>query len=394
MLNHEEIYQLIFKKEWKTLLGFLHQKKTRFNSEPNLVVAAKIFEKEFIRELQNYPDSQQDIIECLETLYLLDHGNIYKLSDENKLVIYKELARRSPKEYYYLISKPRAVNQDSPTSTKLSLDNLLREKQLNDNWVEIFNRLFEMMNVSEDPATYFSGPRLINLIRKYKKYHPDYMQYMDIRDQKGLSKTRRVYFQDLLEELEPNIRKSVIDGILDIIRPFDILGVSELEVILYGDRANTKSTCSIEVKKPIVFISYSWDSEAHKTWVLYLANKLKEDGVEVRLDRYTNKVGAPLQYNMERSITVADKVIVIFTPGYKKKADNREGGVGYEYSIMTSDLYNNQTVNKKIIPVLVRGNRATSIPSFMQQYIHIDLSETSKFDTGYTDLKHAIFDLS
>lgn len=394
MLNHEEIYQLIFKKEWKKLLGFLHQKKTLFKSEPNLIVAAKIFEKEFIRELPNYSDNQKDIVECLETLYLLDHGNIYKLSDENKLVVYHELARRSPKEYYYLLNNPRDISKNNLISNKRSLDNYSREKRLNDNWVEIFNRLFEMMNVSEDPATYFSGPRLINLIRKYKKYHPDYMQYMDIRDQKGLSKTRRVYFQDLLEELEPNIRNSVIDGILDIIRPFDTLAVSDLELILNGNRTSTKSTSSIEVKKPIVFISYSWDSEDHKTWVLHLANKLIEDGVEVRLDRYSNKVGAPLQYNMEQSITVADKVIVIFTPGYKKKADNREGGVGYEYSIMTSDLYNNQTVNTKIIPVLVAGNRASSIPSFMQQYIHIDLSETSNFETGYTDLKHAIFDLS
>ena len=38
---------------------------------------------------------------------------------------------------------------------------------------------------------------------------------------------------------------------------------------------------------PRVFVSYSHDSEEHRQRVLTLANKLRDDGIDVRIDRYT-----------------------------------------------------------------------------------------------------------
>jgi hypothetical protein len=140
-----------------------------------------------------------------------------------------------------------------------------------------------------------------------------------------------------------------------------------------------------------VFISYSWDDEAHKTWVINLANKLSKDGIDVKIDKQIMRLGTSANYTMEQSIEQADKVLVIFTPGYKAKADDRKGGVGYEYAILNMKLYNNQTVNDKIIPVLRRGNKDTSIPTFMQQFIHIDLRDDAVFESNYSDLRHELF---
>ena len=80
-----------------------------------------------------------------------------------------------------------------------------------------------------------------------------------------------------------------------------------------------------------------------------------------------------------------------FTPNYKLKADKRTGGVGYEYSIMNADLYRNQTSNEKIIPVLRAGSLEDSIPTFMQQFIHIDARKDENADNSYVDLLREIY---
>ena len=107
----------------------------------------------------------------------------------------------------------------------------------------------------------------------------------------------------------------------------------------YEDVEKVSSTELIE--NPSVFISYSWDNEDHKNWVLNLAKRLRENGIEVILDRYELQGGKNITHFMERALQSADKVLVIFTPNYKLKADKREGGVGYEYSILNNDIYKN-----------------------------------------------------
>jgi hypothetical protein len=45
-------------------------------------------------------------------------------------------------------------------------------------------------------------------------------------------------------------------------------------------------TCRRMPTHPTVFISYSWDDEAHKGWVRQLATQLRHDGVDTRLDHW------------------------------------------------------------------------------------------------------------
>src|SRR5271165_5715856 len=105
---------------------------------------------------------------------------------------------------------------------------------------------------------------------------------------------------------------------------------------------------------PTVFISYSWDDEAHKEWVRQLATKLRADGVDARLDHWHAVPGDQLPHFMEREIRENDFVIIVCTPNYRRKSNNRTGGVGYEGDIITGEVFTKQNP-LKFIHVLANG---------------------------------------
>ena len=82
------------------------------------------------------------------------------------------------------------------------------------------------------------------------------------------------------------------------------------------------------MNNPKVFISYSWDNEPHKEWVLNLATQLRNKGVDVILDIWELTAGKDKDYFMENSVANSDKVLLILTPDYKTKAENRQGEIG------------------------------------------------------------------
>ena len=89
-----------------------------------------------------------------------------------------------------------------------------------------------------------------------------------------------------------------------------------------------------------VFISYSWDNEKHKSFVRRMATDLRvEYGINVLLDQFELNAGKNLTQFLDNSINIADKVLMILTPNYKLKAEKRNGGVGYEYSIVSQTLF-------------------------------------------------------
>ncbi len=143
-----------------------------------------------------------------------------------------------------------------------------------------------------------------------------------------------------------------------------------------------------ETKK--VFISYSWDNEAHKQWVLDLGDKLS-DYVHVFLDRYDLSVGKTMTKFMEKSVVDSDKVLLIMTPNYKVKADNRTGGVGYEYSMVTQELYA-KADNDKFIPIRREGSYQESAPTFLSTLISHDMTDSLSFEKDFKELLRIIFD--
>ncbi len=72
-------------------------------------------------------------------------------------------------------------------------------------------------------------------------------------------------------------------------------------------------------KKPRVFVSYSPDCQAHVDWVVGLATRLDQDGIEVRLDRWHLKPGENIQGFLETEIAKADKIITVVSEFYIQK---------------------------------------------------------------------------
>lgn len=139
-----------------------------------------------------------------------------------------------------------------------------------------------------------------------------------------------------------------------------------------------------------VFLHYSWDSEAHKEWVLELANRLTADGVDLVFDRYDLHVGSNNLHFMEK-IEACQKVVLVMSKGYKPKVDSRTGGAGYEYQIITSEIAAKMASNSKCIPVLRDGDSHSSIPMLLQHFQYIDMRDDKKFEQLYLELLRAIY---
>jgi TIR domain len=144
-----------------------------------------------------------------------------------------------------------------------------------------------------------------------------------------------------------------------------------------------------------VFISYSWDSEPHKEWVLNLAGLLLSDcGINVVLDQYNVRGGlSPIRF-MENASNECDKIIVILTPNYKEKAEKNTGGVGLEHLIISQEFYNSHIDNARIIPVLRSGTRSTSAPGYLKIPTCIDMTDDQRFTDKFEELFLAIHDKS
>src|SRR6478736_9046246 len=112
----------------------------------------------------------------------------------------------------------------------------------------------------------------------------------------------------------------------------------------------------ISASIPLVFISYSHDSPEHKAWVASLALKLRANGIEVLLDQFDLEPGDEVPKYMERSVTKADCVLMVCTDAYVRKADDGEGGVGYETMIVTGELVRNLG-QSKFVPIIRQSNR-------------------------------------
>ena len=141
----------------------------------------------------------------------------------------------------------------------------------------------------------------------------------------------------------------------------------------------------MEEKIPKVFISYSWEDEEHKNWVRTLADKLIENGVDADIDQYDLELGDRLPHFMESEISNADYVVIICTPTYKEKADDRQRGVGYEGHIISEELMSNHN-ERKFIPVIKKGSVRESMPKFLAGKLATDFTKEELYEENINDL--------
>lgn len=76
-----------------------------------------------------------------------------------------------------------------------------------------------------------------------------------------------------------------------------------------------------------VFISYAWTNDAYQKKVIDLATKLRNDGIDVILDKWDLRTGADRFIFMEKSVNESDKVLILCNKVYKEKADKPDGYV-------------------------------------------------------------------
>ena len=144
---------------------------------------------------------------------------------------------------------------------------------------------------------------------------------------------------------------------------------------------------------PKVFISYSHDSEAHKRWVLEIGTKLRHKGVDAILDQWDLGLGGDLTLFIEHGIRDSDRVLVICTDSYVRKANAGEGGVGYERMIVTAQLAQNLGTNK-LIPIIRQASGEEKTPTFLGTRVYADFREENQFDTEFNNLLHELYGVS
>jgi predicted Zn finger-like uncharacterized protein len=145
------------------------------------------------------------------------------------------------------------------------------------------------------------------------------------------------------------------------------------------------------VNKPKCFISYSWDDEDHQCWVRDLAIALQSNGVLVHLDQWDVQPGIDLAHFMETSIRACDYVLIICTPIYAQKANRGTGGVGYEKTIITGEIFEDIAGSAKFVPILRTGYPIHSLPSYLKTRFYIDLRKNSNYEENFESLLRHLY---
>ena len=94
-----------------------------------------------------------------------------------------------------------------------------------------------------------------------------------------------------------------------------------------------------------IFVSYSWEKNEPDKEVLLLVNELRQEGYDANCDVMEIQQTTSINFGkmMAENLTEADKVIIVLSPSYKKKADSFSGGVGEEYQYIINDIKHNKT---------------------------------------------------
>lgn len=139
-----------------------------------------------------------------------------------------------------------------------------------------------------------------------------------------------------------------------------------------------------------IFVSYAWNSEEHKEWVLKLATNLRHHGVDVVLDQWDVRVGDDLPFFMEQGLTDTHLVICVCSDKYIAKANGGSGGVGYEKRILAAEMLNDE-YKRFIIPIIKDCGQAQKVPLFLSGLKYIDFDNGEYFDC-YQELIERIYD--
>lgn len=158
----------------------------------------------------------------------------------------------------------------------------------------------------------------------------------------------------------------------------------------------------MEKATPQVFISYSHDSDEHAEKVLKLADFLRRKaGIDTNIDQYILNPEGGWHYWMYTEIRNADFVLLVCTKRYCNRFDRNapkgEGkGVKFESYLTLSQLYENDMLNEKYIPIYFEPKDEDFIPDLLKSYkrYFIDINQPDLWrDEGFVNLYRRVLNL-
>ena len=138
---------------------------------------------------------------------------------------------------------------------------------------------------------------------------------------------------------------------------------------------------------PRVFVSYSHESADHKNWVLHLASDLRKQGVDAILDVWDLKPGDDVARFMEHLASV-DRVVIVCSEDYARKAAVGKGGVGYETMLVTAEILQDRGA-VKFIPIL-KSNPSKTLPPFLRTRLWIDFERDADYSKKLEELTRVL----
>lgn len=142
-----------------------------------------------------------------------------------------------------------------------------------------------------------------------------------------------------------------------------------LDMDSYRTIANTlPKEVTNSVRSPRVFISYASNARSNAQWVRRLAEELRGQGVDARLDLFHLKPGDDLPQWMTNEVIKADKVILVCDQWYMEKANVHSGGVGWETMVIQGDMLSQGDTKGKYIAIARSDDKPMeqSLPIYMR----------------------------
>jgi hypothetical protein len=139
-------------------------------------------------------------------------------------------------------------------------------------------------------------------------------------------------------------------------------------------------------------MSYTRTSDQHAAWVEHLATLLRDNGVDVRLDKWHLRDGGDLAQFMCNEIALADRVLIVSNAEYARRADGRLGGVGWEIRLIAGDLLTDSADEQKYLVIARTPDVRSGVPMFLKSKFVIHWPDDTVVSTCFDRLLRALYD--
>lgn len=125
-----------------------------------------------------------------------------------------------------------------------------------------------------------------------------------------------------------------------------------------------------------------------KKWVVALADDLTSSGFNVLYDGKSHKLGEANAKFMRESCQIANWILCVSTPEYRKRC--KEKGRGLEYEAQWIENRMREIGSDHVIPLLRKGRPAESLPPFKDHTNPLDLTKDEDYGNGLKTLLEAM----